>query len=90
MLTEAAIAGKSDGLLGLKENVIIGHLVPAGTGLRKYQDIVVGSRQELEALQATQDALDRGMSTGDGDFLGAPTAPAADDETLAEINRRLG
>ncbi|WP_412063444.1 DNA-directed RNA polymerase subunit beta' [Rubrivirga sp. IMCC45206] len=90
VLTEAAIAGKSDSLLGLKENVIIGHLVPAGTGLRKYQDIVVGSRQELEALQATQDALDRGMAGGDGDFLGAPTAPAADDETLAEINRRLG
>ncbi len=91
VLTEAAIAARRDQLLGLKENVIIGHLVPAGTGLRDYRDIVVGSRQELEALQATQDALDRGLSTGDGDILGAPTAPgAADDETLAEINRRLG
>ncbi|MEM0961079.1 MAG: DNA-directed RNA polymerase subunit beta' [Bacteroidota bacterium] len=90
VLTEAAIAAKSDGLLGLKENVIIGHLVPAGTGLRDYRDIVVGSRQELEALQATQDALDRGLATGDGDLLGAPAAPPADDETLAEINRRLG
>ncbi len=90
VLTEAAIAARVDGLLGLKENVIIGHLVPAGTGLRKYRDIVVGSRQELEALQATQDALDRGLSTGDGDFLGAPAPSGADDETLAEINRRLG
>ena len=91
VLTEAAIAAKSDDLLGLKENVIIGHLVPAGTGLRKYRDTVVGSRQELEALQATQDALDRGLSSGDGDLLGAPAAPsAADDDTLAEINRRLG
>ncbi|WP_420457261.1 DNA-directed RNA polymerase subunit beta' [Rubrivirga sp.] len=91
VLTEAAIAARQDGLLGLKENVIIGHLVPAGTGLRDYRDIVVGSRQELEALQATQDALDRGLSTGDGDILGAPATPgAADDETLAEINRRLG
>jgi DNA-directed RNA polymerase subunit beta' len=91
VLTEAAIAAKSDNLLGLKENVIIGHLVPAGTGLRKYRDTVVGSRQELEALQATQDALDRGLSSGDGDILGAPASPAAaDDDTLAEINRRLG
>ena len=90
VLTEAAIAAKVDSLLGLKENVLVGHLVPAGTGLRDYADIVVGSRQELEALQATQDALDRGLATGDGDILGAPASPAADDETLAEINRRLG
>jgi DNA-directed RNA polymerase subunit beta' len=90
VLTEAAIAAKVDGLLGLKENVLVGHLVPAGTGLRDYADIVVGSRQELEALQATQDALDRGLAAGEGDLLGAPASPAADDETLAEINRRLG
>ncbi len=90
VLTEASIAAKQDNLLGLKENVLVGHLVPAGTGLRDYTDIVVGSRQELEALQATQDALDRGLATGDGDLLGAPASPAADDETLAEINRRLG
>ena len=91
VLTEAAIAARQDDLLGLKENVIIGHLVPAGTGLRDYRDIVVGSRQELEALQATQDALDRGLATGDGDLLGEPASPSgADDETLAEINRRLG
>ena len=90
VLTEASIAARQDHLMGLKENVIIGHLVPAGTGLRKYRDIVVGSRQELEALQATQDALDRGLAGGDGDPFAAPTAPGADDETLAEINRRLG
>jgi DNA-directed RNA polymerase subunit beta' len=46
------ITAKSDGLLGLKENVIVGQLVPAGTGLRKYRDLVVGSKRELEALQA--------------------------------------
>ena len=63
MLTEAAISGRVDNLLGLKENVIIGHLVPAGTGLRDYRDVVVGSRQELEALQATNDALDRSMAS---------------------------
>jgi DNA-directed RNA polymerase subunit beta' len=41
VLTEAAIEGKSDNLLGLKENVIIGHLIPAGTGLKKFKNIVV-------------------------------------------------
>ena len=89
VLTDAAIQGKQDHLLGLKENVIIGHLVPAGTGLRKYTDVVVGSREELEALQATNDALDRGLS-GDGDLLGVPDLPTVDDEKLAELNRRLG
>ena len=39
MLTEAAIKGKVDPLLGLKENVIIGKLIPAGTGMRRYKDI---------------------------------------------------
>ena len=41
VLTEAAIKGKSDPLLGLKENVIIGKLIPAGTGMRRYKDIEV-------------------------------------------------
>ena len=48
VLTEAAIAGKSDDLVGLKENVIIGHLIPAGTGLKKFKNIVVTSTQEME------------------------------------------
>ena len=39
MLTDAAIKGKVDPLLGLKENVIIGKLIPAGTGMRRYKDI---------------------------------------------------
>ena len=38
VLTEAALAGKIDRLVGLKENVILGHLIPAGTGFRTYQD----------------------------------------------------
>ena len=76
VLTDAAIGAKTDGLLGLKENVIIGHLVPAGTGVRAYRDIVVGDKRELEALQATEAAL-----SGDGG-----TSDAA---ALAEIERRL-
>ena len=52
VLTNAAIAAKSDFLLGMKENVIVGHKIPAGTGLREYEDLIVGSREEYEELQA--------------------------------------
>ena len=54
VLNEAAIFGKVDSLEGLKENVIVGHLIPAGTGVRDYQRLVVGSREEYEALMAGQ------------------------------------
>ncbi len=54
VLNEAAIHGKVDHLLGLKENVIVGHLIPAGTGLRDYEKIIVGSKEEFEALMATK------------------------------------
>ena len=47
VLNEAAISGKSDTLEGMKENVICGHLIPAGTGLREFEKIVVGSKEEL-------------------------------------------
>ncbi len=50
VLNEAAILGKVDMLEGLKENVIVGHLIPAGTGLRTYQEMVVGSRDEYDSL----------------------------------------
>ena len=48
VLNEAAIQGKDDDLLGLKENVLVGHLIPAGTGLREYQSIVVGNKEEMD------------------------------------------
>ena len=48
VLTEAAINAKRDYLEGMKENVIVGHLIPAGTGLREYEDIRVGSIEEME------------------------------------------
>lgn len=50
VLNEAAIFGKVDFLEGLKENVIVGHLIPAGTGVRDYERLVVGSLEEYEAL----------------------------------------
>jgi DNA-directed RNA polymerase subunit beta' len=55
VLTQAAINAKSDELLGLKENVIVGHRVPAGTGLRDYENIITGSKEEYDALKAAKE-----------------------------------
>jgi DNA-directed RNA polymerase subunit beta' len=55
VLNEAAIHGKMDSLLGLKENVIVGHLIPSGTGIRKYDRMIVGSKEEYEALLASKE-----------------------------------
>ncbi|MTI40388.1 DNA-directed RNA polymerase subunit beta' [Fulvivirga lutimaris] len=55
VLSEAAIRGKADGLLGLKENVIVGHLIPAGTGQRKFNDIMVTSQEEYDNLVAAKE-----------------------------------
>ena len=52
VLNEAAINGKIDRLEGMKENVICGHLIPAGTGLRDYDKLVVGSKDDIEKVQA--------------------------------------
>ncbi|MBR0259677.1 MAG: DNA-directed RNA polymerase subunit beta', partial [Prevotella sp.] len=54
VLNEAAIRGKSDNLEGMKENVISGHLIPAGTGLREFEKIIVGSKEEYERMQANR------------------------------------
>jgi DNA-directed RNA polymerase subunit beta' len=54
VLTEAAINAKRDDLLGMKENVIVGHLIPAGTGLKEYQAMEVGSTEEYEILMASK------------------------------------
>jgi DNA-directed RNA polymerase subunit beta' len=58
VLSTAAITGKSDSLLGLKENVITGNLIPAGTGMRDFNNIVVGSKEEYELLMANRDTLE--------------------------------
>jgi len=54
VLNEAAIRGKVDHLEGMKENVICGHLIPAGTGLREFEKIIVGSKEEYERMQANR------------------------------------
>ena len=58
VLNEAAVNGKIDTLQGLKENVIVGHLIPAGTGLRQYEKIVVGSKEEYERLMASKEEVE--------------------------------
>ncbi|PNQ73689.1 DNA-directed RNA polymerase subunit beta' [Hanstruepera neustonica] len=56
VLNEAAVNGKVDTLEGLKENVIVGHRIPAGTGMRAYENIIVGSKEEFdEMMQAKQE-----------------------------------
>jgi DNA-directed RNA polymerase subunit beta' len=57
VLSSAAIQGKTDDMLGLKENVITGHPIPAGTGLRDFENMIVGSKEEYELLQTTREAM---------------------------------
>ncbi|HOZ68058.1 MAG TPA: DNA-directed RNA polymerase subunit beta' [Chitinophagaceae bacterium] len=57
VLSSAAINGKTDLMLGLKENVITGHPIPAGTGLREFESMIVGSKEEYELLQSTREAM---------------------------------
>ncbi|HEY4309539.1 MAG TPA: DNA-directed RNA polymerase subunit beta' [Pirellulales bacterium] len=89
VLTEAALAGKVDRLVGLKENVILGHLVPAGTGFHTYQESEVRIRPEaLEALAAEKDRIltrsfplleggNEGNGTPSGDGARKDTATSA-------------
>ena len=59
VLTNAAIAGKKDELRGLKENVIIGHLIPAGTGMKRYRSVHLDEDEQLLELQKEVDRVRR-------------------------------
>ena len=54
-MNEAALIGKQDNLLGLKENVIVGHKIPAGTGFREFQKMSVGSKEAVEVIEEVQE-----------------------------------
>ncbi len=54
VLCEAAIRGKVDNLEGMKENVICGHLIPAGTGMRQFDKVIVGSKEDYDRIQANK------------------------------------
>jgi DNA-directed RNA polymerase subunit beta' len=76
VLTDAAIEGKTDTLQGLKENVIIGKLIPAGTGLRRYRGLDIHPAGHIEALAEA----DRLMSGGDDDVTAWLTGESDDEE----------
>ena len=57
VLSSAAIQGKTDSMLGLKENVITGHLIPAGTGQKEFENMIVGSKEEYELLATAREAM---------------------------------
>ncbi|MCR5152552.1 MAG: DNA-directed RNA polymerase subunit beta' [Prevotella sp.] len=68
VLNEAAIRGKVDRLEGMKENVICGHLIPAGTGLRQWEKIIVGSKEEYDRMQANRKNV---LDFADQEMVGA-------------------
>ena len=76
VLNEAAIRGKVDYLEGMKENVICGHLIPAGTGLREFEKLIVGSKEEYDRMQANRKNV--------LDFGDEENEPAAAEEKPAE------
>ena len=57
VLNEAAVNGKVDTLEGLKENVIVGHRIPAGTGVRDYDNIIVGSKEEFDEMMKAKEEM---------------------------------
>ena len=67
MLTDASIEGKIDRLLGLKENVIIGKLIPAATGLRRYRAIEIGPTDPVTPDAYQQDVLLQALEEIDAD-----------------------
>ncbi len=81
VLTEAALAGKVDRLVGLKENVILGHLIPAGTGFRTFQDAEVNYRKE-----ALEDLVNRGSEALQQDYPLLNAAPPAADSLMPDPN----
>jgi DNA-directed RNA polymerase subunit beta' len=83
VLTNAAIEANTDPLYGLKENVVVGHEIPAGTGQREYRDIVVGSKSELEELQA---AIGGDGEAVAGDGAAGDGAPTEEDVEQIEAD----
>ena len=63
VLTEAAIKGKTDELIGLKENVIIGKLIPAGTGMKVYQDTQIKTEQDDETTESNEGEMSQDVDT---------------------------
>ena len=89
VLTNAAIAGSKDDLRGLKENVIIGHLIPAGTGMKRYRDVSLADAGDLDldtSVQSVMEARKRqefeSFDEDDDDFLGDLSEGEIEDYSL--------
>ncbi|MBO7476347.1 MAG: DNA-directed RNA polymerase subunit beta', partial [Salinivirgaceae bacterium] len=80
VLNEAAICAKLDPMEGLKENVIVGHLIPAGTGTRLFSDLIVGSKEEYEALTSSKRSIDDDDYTVDQEIMEMTSETGADIE----------
>ena len=82
MLTDAAIRGAKDDLLGLKENIIIGHLIPAGTGMYRYQDVEIEIAQPegFDALPTMSESLPNVFAMADDDDFPALPRPGVREE----------
>jgi len=65
VLSEASIKGKADTLIGLKENVIVGHLIPAGTGIRKFGKHIVHNKEELKNMKASREEQEKESIQGE-------------------------
>ena len=92
VLTEAAIKGKIDPLIGLKENVLIGKLIPAGTGMKKYSNIRLDTdliqEEEEETLELEEDIQEEpaeNQETVDESILQEDEAELSEDEEEAEL-----
>jgi DNA-directed RNA polymerase subunit beta' len=83
VLTNSAIRSETDPLEGLKENVVVGHPIPAGTGQREYRDLVVGSKSELQELQA---AIGGDGEAPSGDGAAGDGAPSEEEVEQIEAS----
>ena len=81
VLTEAAIKGKVDPLIGLKENVILGKLIPTGTGMKRYSDIRLDSEKEEEDLLEISEDFDMDMESEEDLALDGEMHPDFDEES---------
>ena len=78
VLTDAAISAKSDSLVGLKENVIIGKLIPAGTGIAAYRNVEVNPTEEARARRSPWPATTRTTTTASAAARLGPAVPLDD------------
>ena len=83
-MTDAAIAGSKDELRGLKENVIIGHLIPAGTGMKKYRNVELEDEKLLEELKNKVDEAKASLKAEEIDDSDFDAAELADMRTVGD------